>query len=282
MRLGSIAAGFLVVACALGLASGAASVTKPRKQPGLVAGTQGKGRVKSSPPGISCPPDCRTTAPKGTRFKLTATPAARWRFARWKGACSSTRPQCSLRLTTSMRVNAVFGAKPAPPPPPPPPPAPPPPPSPPPPPTGFTPQLLVGTWQGTWTDTRFNTTGSASIVVTLTGSNSFRFDATFGVGVFGCGGQQPTVSATITPGMGPNQWNSTGFSIQITTLTNGTVSLTYDYGMQSLDGSGVPGCRPGVRWVLTGGFSGNNFNGSVTTTLEDGSTAPALISLTRS
>lgn len=116
----------------------------------------------------------------------------------------------------------------------------------------------------------------------MTASNSFTFDGTFGGTIFGCGGQQPTVTATVTPGMGPNQWNSAGFSVQITTPTNGTASLNYDYAMQSLDGSGSPGCRPGVHWVLTGGFSGNNFNGAVTTTLENGSTANATLSLTRS
>ncbi len=117
--------------------------------------------------------------------------------------------------------------------------------------------------------------------MTLPDVTSFRFEATFSTGTFGCGGQQPTVSATITPGMGPNQWNSAGFSIQVTTPSGGNASLTYDYSMQSLDGSGVPGCRPGVHWVLTGGFSGNTFNGAVTTTLEDGTTAPATLSLTR-
>ena len=51
--------------------------------------------------------------------------------------------------------------------------------------------------------------------------------------------------------------------------------------MQSLDGSGVPSCRPGASWVLTGGFTATSFTGTITTTLEDGSTAPAHISLTR-
>ncbi len=85
---------------------------------------------------------------------------------------------------------------------------------------------------------------------------------------------------------GPNQWNANGFSIDFTTQNGGTAVLNHDFAMRSLDGHGVPGCRPTVSWVLTGGFNTayTSFNGAVTTTLEPGSdpsTANALLSLTK-
>jgi len=83
---------------------------------------------------------------------------------------------------------------------------------------------------------------------------------------------------------GANQWNANGFSIDFTTQNGGTAVLNHDFGMRTLDGHGVPGCRKTVSWVLTGAFNSGytSFNGSVTTTLEDMSTAPALITMTKS
>jgi hypothetical protein len=139
----------------------------------------------------------------------------------------------------------------------------------------------VGNWQGRWTDIDSSASGPASLVITLADPQSFRFDSSF-ESIFGCTDQDSTVSATVSPGIGPNHWNSDGFSIDTTTPTGGKAKLNYDFARQSLDGNGVPGCRPSVSWVLTGGFAGNSFSGAVTTALGNGSTAHALLSLARS
>jgi hypothetical protein len=120
-------------------------------------------------------------------------------------------------------------------------------------------------------------------VVSIPDAASFHFEATFGGSVFGCG-SQPSVSATVVQGPGgPNQWNATGFSIDFTTQNGGTAALNHDFEMRTLDGHGSPGCRPTVNWVLNGAFDSTytSFNGAVTTTLEDGSTANALLSLAK-
>jgi hypothetical protein len=135
---------------------------------------------------------------------------------------------------------------------------------------------------GSWTDTRFNTTGNAFFGITTPTASTFHFEATFEGSVFGCG-TQPTVSGDVVQGPGgPNQWNANGFQIDLTTQNGGTVVLNHDFAMRTLDGHGIPGCRKTVSWVLTGAFNSTytNFNGSVTTTLEDMTTAPALLSLT--
>ena len=120
-------------------------------------------------------------------------------------------------------------------------------------------------------------------MVTTPDASTFHFTATFGGSVFGCGAQ-PTVSADVVQGPGgPNQWNANGFSIDFTTQNGGAAVLNHDFGLRTLDGHGVPGCRPTVSWVLTGAFtpSYTSFNGAVTTRLEDSTTANALLSLSK-
>jgi hypothetical protein len=244
------------------------------KRPTLSVGVKPlhSGTITSSPRGINCGSDCDLSARKGAVVTLKAKPKRGWKFRRWGFACKGTKPTCRLTMTRSKRAAAAFLKK-----------TPPPPPPPPPPPSGFTPALIRGMWSGSWTDTRFNTTGPASIAVTVPSASSFHFEATFGGTVFGCAAQ-PTVSANVVQGPGgANQWNANGFSIDFTTQNGGTAVLNHDFERRTLDGHGTPGCRPTVSWVLTGAFTTDytTFNGSVTTTLEDMSTAPALLSLTK-
>ena len=256
------------------------------KAPTLSVGVKGQGHVTSGA-GINCPGKCSASVRKGKKVTLKAKAAAGWKFARWGFACSGQRSSCSLKMAASKRVGASFVEKrqaPQPPPPPPPPPPPLQPPPPPPPPTpGFTPDLVRGTWSGSWNDARFNTTGPASIVVTAPNAKTFHLEATFEGAVFGCG-RQPTVSADVAQGPGgANQWNAIGFAIDFAAQDGGSASLNHTFSTRTLDGHGTPGCRPTVRWVLIGAFNTGytSFNGSVTTTLEDLTTAPALLSLTK-
>ena len=67
----------------------------------------GKGKVTSSPAGVTCPGLCTssfTTAP----VRLTAKPAPGWRFAGWRGACAG-RKACTL--ASSARVRALFARR---------------------------------------------------------------------------------------------------------------------------------------------------------------------------
>jgi hypothetical protein len=245
-----------LVAPTIAAASGAATAVKVT----LTVTVKGRGKV-TGPGGIVCPSKCRAQLGKGAVATLTAKPRAGWKFSGWSGGCTGTKPQCKVRLTASKRVAALFVLPPAP--------------------SGFTPQLLAGSWQGTWNDTRFSTSGPASVVVAVQDSTTFTFTLNLGGNVFGCSPPPPT-AATITKGNGPNQWNPSGFTIQITGPLGGTISVKYDFATKTLSGTGRPGCRPSVTWALNGTFSGNTFNGMMTTTLEDGSTAPAVITLTRS
>lgn len=142
----------------------------------------------------------------------------------------------------------------------------------------FAPQTLAGTWQGSWNDTRFGTSGPLSLVLTVKDQTSFDFTLNFGGNIFGCP-PQPALTLTITAGSGANHWDASGFRIQVTGPSGGSISVNYDFATQTLSGNGRPGCRPGVTWTLKGGFNGVTFNGQMTTTLEDGSTAPAVITM---
>jgi uncharacterized repeat protein (TIGR01451 family) len=69
---------------------------------------QGRGTVTSSPPGITCKPDCMEAYPNGTVVQLTATPGTGSQFDRWEGGCTGTTNSCAVTMTSNLTVNAVF------------------------------------------------------------------------------------------------------------------------------------------------------------------------------
>jgi len=114
-------------------------------KPSLAVAISGKGKVTSSPGGISCPGKCRVSFQKGAGVKLTAHPAKGWKLSHWSGACKGAAA-CSVKLTSSKSVTAVFKRVVKAQPPPPPPSNPPPPPTnPPPPPPPVRPATYAGT-----------------------------------------------------------------------------------------------------------------------------------------
>ncbi len=94
-----------------------------------VAGS-GQGLVRSDPPGILCPTDCRQGFSRGRAVTLTAAPASGTTFLGWSGPCSGTGT-CQIDPANAGSVTATFsGPAPVPPavaPPPAPGPTPPPP-----------------------------------------------------------------------------------------------------------------------------------------------------------
>jgi ABC-type branched-subunit amino acid transport system substrate-binding protein len=73
----------------------------------LSVSTAGKGRVTSTPPGISCPTTCTATFLEGTKVALAATAASGYRFAGWNGACSG-KGACVLTINATAQVTATF------------------------------------------------------------------------------------------------------------------------------------------------------------------------------
>lgn len=71
------------------------------------ASVTGKGRITSSPAGISCPGRCTTTFASASA-RLTARPATGWKFTGWRGACKGTK-RCVLTVPGSLR--AVFARR---------------------------------------------------------------------------------------------------------------------------------------------------------------------------
>lgn len=67
----------------------------------------GRGRVVSSPPGISCPSRCTATFASGGKVRLRPLPSAGHRFARWGGACRGTGP-CIVIADRARTVRAAF------------------------------------------------------------------------------------------------------------------------------------------------------------------------------
>lgn len=76
----------------------------------------GSGSVTSTPPGISCPPNCAFQFSPNTTVVLSAAPADGWAFAGWGGSCSGSSPQCQLSGASDSSVTANFQQSQAPPP----------------------------------------------------------------------------------------------------------------------------------------------------------------------
>jgi hypothetical protein len=73
----------------------------------LVVAVHGKGRVVSSPAGVSCPGRCSGSFYRGSVVRLRAVPAKGFRLAAWGGACSGRRA-CSVTLGAASSVRARF------------------------------------------------------------------------------------------------------------------------------------------------------------------------------
>jgi Divergent InlB B-repeat domain len=79
-----------------------------RRAPQLVRVTvTGKGRVTSSPAGISCPATCAHAFAAGTVVRLVARPARGHRLVAWGGACTG-RGVCSVRADQVRAVRVRF------------------------------------------------------------------------------------------------------------------------------------------------------------------------------
>jgi Divergent InlB B-repeat domain len=73
----------------------------------LTASVTGNGRVQSAPAGLVCTKACSASFPYAKPVRLTATPAAGWRFAGWSGACHGSS-RCVVRLAKASTVRAAF------------------------------------------------------------------------------------------------------------------------------------------------------------------------------
>jgi Divergent InlB B-repeat domain len=74
----------------------------------LALSVAGKGGVRSSTGGVSCPGKCSAPVPSYTQIELTARPAAGWRLKAWSGACRGSRPTCRLPMSGDSRARAIF------------------------------------------------------------------------------------------------------------------------------------------------------------------------------
>lgn len=72
---------------------------------------RGKGKIASSPGGISCGKVCSHGYGYGTSAQLTARPATGSRFVGWSGACKGAR-KCTLTVVDDVAVGARFALRP--------------------------------------------------------------------------------------------------------------------------------------------------------------------------
>jgi hypothetical protein len=147
----------------------------------------------------------------------------------------------------------------------------------------FTPKTLAGTWNGTWKNETFGSTGSAKIVAkSLAGNSKLMFSVNFGGSVFGCPSVPPESTKPLPKGAGVNHWSATGFAVKGASKDFGVLKLTYKSASGALTGSGSnPPCATGLSWSISGKFAAKTFTGKVNIKLASGQTAISDINLTR-
>jgi hypothetical protein len=75
----------------------------------LSVSVSGKGKVKSSPAGISCGPTCSAYFASETEVGLIAIPASGWTFHEWRGACAGRKEHdCHVTISAATSVIAKF------------------------------------------------------------------------------------------------------------------------------------------------------------------------------
>jgi Divergent InlB B-repeat domain len=67
----------------------------------VTVSTAGRGKV-------TCAPRCSKSFAAGTPLTLRALPAKGWRFARWSGACTGTKPTCRPKTDYTLSARATF------------------------------------------------------------------------------------------------------------------------------------------------------------------------------
>ncbi|MDX6504074.1 MAG: hypothetical protein QOE29_1199 [Gaiellaceae bacterium] len=78
------------------------------REPVLALSIRGKGRVAAPAIERACAATCALQLAYAELTVLRATPVKGWRFTGWRGACSGSRPACSLALTTDAAASASF------------------------------------------------------------------------------------------------------------------------------------------------------------------------------
>jgi hypothetical protein len=73
----------------------------------LTASVAGKGKIVSSPAGLSCPSRCVAQFAADATVTLRALPAKGYRLSGWTGACKG-RAGCSVTLNADAKVRATF------------------------------------------------------------------------------------------------------------------------------------------------------------------------------
>ena len=76
----------------------------------LTTSVGGKGKVSSTPGGVSCPRRCSVAFRADSSVRLRAAAFPGFRFAGWTGSCRGTRP-CIVKLNRNRTVRATFRRK---------------------------------------------------------------------------------------------------------------------------------------------------------------------------
>ncbi|MGH3144054.1 MAG: InlB B-repeat-containing protein [Gaiellales bacterium] len=76
----------------------------------LTTSVGGRGKISSTPGGVSCPGRCTAAFKADSNIRLRASASPGVRFAGWTGSCRGTKP-CTVKLNRNRTVRATFRRK---------------------------------------------------------------------------------------------------------------------------------------------------------------------------
>jgi hypothetical protein len=76
----------------------------------LTTSVGGKGKISSTPSGVSCPGRCSASFNAASSVRLRAAASSGFRFAGWTGSCHGTGA-CVVKLSRDRTVRATFRRK---------------------------------------------------------------------------------------------------------------------------------------------------------------------------
>ena len=145
---------------------------------------------------------------------------------------------------------------------------------------GFNPDKYAGDWEGSWHNETFDTTGPATMELTVKGKRR-KFIGVFDLGgnAFGCPDADPR-TVKMKKGKGDDSWNKKGFRASWEN-DHGPLHISYEHATKSVSGDGVSPCGADIAYTYEGKLTKKKLNADVDITLGGDPFATSTLEMTK-
>lgn len=144
---------------------------------------------------------------------------------------------------------------------------------------GFVPSKYAGAWSGSWENETFDTTGPATMDLTVKGKRKFIGVFDLGGNAFGCPNPDPR-TVKMKKGQGDNTWNKKGFRANWEN-DYGPLHISYEHATKRFAGDGVSPCTADIAYTYEGKMTKRRVTADVDITFEGDPFATSTLELTK-